>query len=92
MERHPLPRTRKPGPDTTWAPCASWTPGRADFGTGHSNLACLQTLPASELKIDRTFIKDLPTSDRDRKLVHAMTGMAHDLGYRVVLDARRQPA
>jgi EAL domain-containing protein (putative c-di-GMP-specific phosphodiesterase class I) len=38
------------------------------------------------LKIDRAFIKDLPTSERDRKLVRAMIGMAHDLGYRVVAE------
>lgn len=57
-----------------------------DFGTGYSSLAYLQKLPASVLKIDRTFIKDLPTSVRDRKLVSAMISMAHDLGYRVVAE------
>ena len=57
-----------------------------DFGTGYSSLAYLQKLPASVLKIDRAFIKDLPTSERDRKLVRAMIGMAHDLGYRVVAE------
>jgi EAL domain-containing protein (putative c-di-GMP-specific phosphodiesterase class I) len=57
-----------------------------DFGTGYSSLAYLQKLPASVLKIDRTFIKDLPTNERDRKLVHAVIGMAHDLGYRVVAE------
>jgi EAL domain-containing protein (putative c-di-GMP-specific phosphodiesterase class I)/GGDEF domain-containing protein len=57
-----------------------------DFGTGYSSMAYLQKLPASVLKIDRTFIKDLPTSERDRKLVRAMIGMAHDLGYRVVAE------
>jgi EAL domain-containing protein (putative c-di-GMP-specific phosphodiesterase class I)/GGDEF domain-containing protein len=57
-----------------------------DFGTGYSNLAYLQKLPATILKIDRTFIKDLATSERDRKLVCAMIGMAHELGYRVVAE------
>jgi EAL domain-containing protein (putative c-di-GMP-specific phosphodiesterase class I)/GGDEF domain-containing protein len=57
-----------------------------DFGTGYSSLAYLQRLPASVLKIDRTFIKNLPTNERDRKLVRAMITMAHDLGYKVVAE------
>jgi EAL domain-containing protein (putative c-di-GMP-specific phosphodiesterase class I) len=57
-----------------------------DFGTGYSSLSYLQKLPASVLKIDRSFVQPLPASDRDAKLVRAMIAMAHDLGYRVVAE------
>jgi EAL domain-containing protein (putative c-di-GMP-specific phosphodiesterase class I) len=57
-----------------------------DFGTGHSNLAYLQSLPASVLKIDRAFVKDAAVNERDHKLARTMVSMAHDLGYRVVAE------
>ena len=57
-----------------------------DFGTGYSNLAYLQQLPVSVLKIDRGFVTQLETSRRDRTLVKAMIRMAHDLGYRTVAE------
>lgn len=57
-----------------------------DFGTGYSALSYLQQFPANVLKIDRTFIKDLRTSEHDQKLVRALIHMAHDLGYRVVAE------
>ncbi len=57
-----------------------------DFGTGYSSLAYMQKLPADVLKIDQSFIQALATSERDQKLVRAMIGMAHDLGYRVVAE------
>jgi EAL domain-containing protein (putative c-di-GMP-specific phosphodiesterase class I) len=57
-----------------------------DFGTGYSALSYLQQFPANVLKIDRTFIKALRTSEHDQKLVRALIYMAHDLGYRVVAE------
>lgn len=57
-----------------------------DFGTGYSSLSYLQQLPASVLKIDRSFMRSLDTQQRDEKLVRAMIGMGHDLGYRVVAE------
>jgi len=57
-----------------------------DFGTGYSALSYLQQFPANVLKIDRTFIKALRTSEHDQKLVRALIHMAHDLGYRVVAE------
>lgn len=57
-----------------------------DFGTGYSSLSYLQRLPASVVKIDRSFVQPLATSLRDQRLVRAMIGMSHDLGYRVVAE------
>jgi EAL domain-containing protein (putative c-di-GMP-specific phosphodiesterase class I) len=57
-----------------------------DFGTGYSSLSYLQQIPANILKIDRSFVRSLTTSEHDQKLVRAMIAMAHDLGYRVVAE------
>ena len=57
-----------------------------DFGTGYSNVAYIQRLPVSVLKIDRSFVTDLATSDKNAALVRSMVAMAHDLGYRVVAE------
>ncbi len=57
-----------------------------DFGTGYSNVAYIQQLPVSVLKIDRSFVTNLAQSDKDQKLVRSMITMAHDLGYRVVAE------
>ncbi len=57
-----------------------------DFGTGYSNLTYLQRIPAGILKIDQSFVRSLPSSSRDRVLVRTMIGMAHELGYRVVVE------
>ena len=57
-----------------------------DFGTGYSNMAYIQKLPISVLKIDRSFITDLVGSETDRKLVRSMIAMARDLGYGVVAE------
>lgn len=57
-----------------------------DFGTGYSNLAYLRKLPAHVLKLDRSFVHALPQSARDRTIVQALIGMAHELDYRVVAE------
>ena len=56
-----------------------------DFGTGYSSLARLETLPVSEIKIDRTFISRLRDGD-DAPIVRSCIEMAHALGLRVVAE------
>jgi EAL domain-containing protein (putative c-di-GMP-specific phosphodiesterase class I) len=57
-----------------------------DFGTGYSSLAYLQQLPAQVLKVDQSFVRDLPKGPREQTLVRSMISLSHDLGYRVVAE------
>jgi len=57
-----------------------------DFGTGYSSLAYLRQLRAQQLKIDRSFVKDLDTSADARAVVDAVVRLAHALGMRVVAE------
>jgi diguanylate cyclase len=57
-----------------------------DFGTGYSSLSYLRQLPAQQLKIDRSFIKDLSTSADARAVVDAVVRLAHAPGLRVVAE------
>jgi len=57
-----------------------------DFGTGHSSLSYLRTLPAQQLKIDRSFVSDLGQSGDAMAVVDAVIRLAHALGLRVVAE------
>ncbi len=57
-----------------------------DFGTGHSGLAYLRKLPAHELKIDRSFVLDLETSEDARKVALAVINLAKALDLKVVAE------
>jgi diguanylate cyclase (GGDEF)-like protein/PAS domain S-box-containing protein len=57
-----------------------------DFGTGHSSLAYLKSLPLDSLKIDRTFIAAIPGSGADASLVTAILEMARGLGLKVTAE------
>jgi EAL domain-containing protein (putative c-di-GMP-specific phosphodiesterase class I) len=56
-----------------------------DFGTGYSSLASLQQMPASHLKIDRSFISDLE-APAGRAIVRAIVGVAKALGLRTIAE------
>jgi diguanylate cyclase (GGDEF)-like protein len=57
-----------------------------DFGTGYSSLAYFRTLPADELKIDRSFVMNLTTSAADRHLVQSVIDLAHRFDLVVVAE------
>ncbi len=57
-----------------------------DFGTGYSSLAYLKTLPVSELKIDRSFVREMMQGESDAKIVHLIANLSHNLGLTVVAE------
>lgn len=57
-----------------------------DFGTGYSSLAYLKWLPSSILKVDRSFVKNVPESDADCRLLKAIIVMAKSLDLEVIVE------
>ncbi|MEO7178733.1 MAG: EAL domain-containing protein [Allosphingosinicella sp.] len=78
-------------PDSAAAALESWRKlgvgvSIDDYGTGQSSLSYLQRMPATELKIDRSFIAAMAAGPRDRILVRSTIAMAHELGLAVVAE------
>ncbi|MFJ3483879.1 putative bifunctional diguanylate cyclase/phosphodiesterase [Pseudomonas sp. NPDC090202] len=57
-----------------------------DFGTGFSSFVHLNSLPITLLKIDRSFVGEMEQREENRKLVHAMINLAHNLSLEVVAE------
>jgi len=61
-----------------------------DFGTGHSSLSYLSSLPVDVLKIDRSFVQNVTASSEQSVLVEAIVAMAGKLGLHVVAEGIEQ--
>jgi diguanylate cyclase (GGDEF)-like protein/PAS domain S-box-containing protein len=57
-----------------------------DFGTGYSSLAYLKRFPLDVLKIDKSFIDDIPSNKDDREIAATIVAIGHTLGFKVLAE------
>jgi EAL domain-containing protein (putative c-di-GMP-specific phosphodiesterase class I) len=57
-----------------------------DFGTGYSSLTHLKRLPVTEIKIDRSFVRDLVRVGHDETIVRSIVELGHSLGCEIVAE------
>lgn len=57
-----------------------------DFGTGYSSFAYLRQFPVNELKIDRVFVRELPTRPADRDIARVLVEIAHAFGLQALAE------
>ena len=57
-----------------------------DFGTGYSSMSLMKQFPIDTIKIDRSFVRDLPEDTEDRAITQAIIGMGKALGMTVIAE------
>ena len=62
-----------------------------DFGTGYSSLSYLNKFPANLLKVDKSFIDKMNTSDSSRQYVAAIISIGHIMGFDVISEGVEEP-
>lgn len=57
-----------------------------DFGTGYSSLSALKNFPVARLKIDKSFVNELPTNENDKAVASAIISLGQKLNLRVIAE------